>query len=156
MELRRVAEWPVGMATTIGENKTHVRYAPGACPAGTGTGGARRRPWGEASHHDPESPPQRGNAGPLRELIDDRLLDALLERSRDEAGGLRLTGEGTVALRILARSGHDHLSRPRSDGSCEVVEGDAEPVVVWDFGGDVIVTAAQVLPERVVGGEDPR
>src|SRR5260370_34487255 len=31
---------------------------------------------------------------PLRQLMDDRLLDALLERSRDEAGGLRLTGEG--------------------------------------------------------------
>jgi hypothetical protein len=25
--------------------------------------------------------------------MDDRLLDALLERSRDQAGGLRLTGE---------------------------------------------------------------
>jgi transposase-like protein len=33
---------------------------------------------------------------PLRELIDDRLLDALLARSRDEAGGLRLTGEGSM------------------------------------------------------------
>jgi hypothetical protein len=33
---------------------------------------------------------------PLRELTDDRLLDALLERSRDQAGGLRLTGEGPV------------------------------------------------------------
>jgi transposase-like protein len=33
---------------------------------------------------------------PLRELIDDRLLDALLERSKDEAGGLRLTGEGSM------------------------------------------------------------
>src|SRR5690348_6637770 len=33
---------------------------------------------------------------PLRELVDDRLLDALLERSRDEAGGLRLPGEGSM------------------------------------------------------------
>jgi putative transposase len=33
---------------------------------------------------------------PLRELMDDRLLDALLERSRDSAGGLRLTGEGSM------------------------------------------------------------
>jgi transposase-like protein len=33
---------------------------------------------------------------PLRELMDDRLLDALLERSRDRAGGLRLTGEGSM------------------------------------------------------------
>jgi putative transposase len=33
---------------------------------------------------------------PLRELVDDRLLDELLARSRDEAGGLRLTGEGSM------------------------------------------------------------
>jgi putative transposase len=33
---------------------------------------------------------------PLRELMDDRLLDALLERSKDEAGGLRLTGAGSM------------------------------------------------------------
>src|SRR5882672_9737418 len=33
---------------------------------------------------------------PLRELMGDRLLDALLERSRDQAGGLRLTGEGSM------------------------------------------------------------
>jgi putative transposase len=33
---------------------------------------------------------------PLRELIDDELLDELLARSRDEAGGLRLTGEGSM------------------------------------------------------------
>ncbi|MEU8142391.1 hypothetical protein [Nonomuraea sp. NPDC048901] len=29
---------------------------------------------------------------PIRELLDDRQLDELLARSRDEAGGLRLTG----------------------------------------------------------------
>ena len=33
---------------------------------------------------------------PLRELVDDRLLNALLERSRDQAGGPRLTGEGSM------------------------------------------------------------
>ncbi len=33
---------------------------------------------------------------PLRELMDDALLDALAERSRDQAGGLRLTGEGSM------------------------------------------------------------
>jgi putative transposase len=37
-----------------------------------------------------------GDRVPLRELMEDRLLDALLERSRDEAGGLRLTGEGSM------------------------------------------------------------
>jgi hypothetical protein len=33
---------------------------------------------------------------PLRELMDDRLLDVLLERSRDQADGLRLTGESSM------------------------------------------------------------
>src|ERR1700688_4236062 len=44
------------------------------------------------------SPVPGGGAerAPLRELMDDRLLDALLERSRDQAGGLRLTGEGSM------------------------------------------------------------
>ncbi len=51
---------------------------------------------GEESHYDGENPPSGREAVPLRELVDDRLLDALLERSRDEAGGLRLTGEGSM------------------------------------------------------------
>jgi transposase-like protein len=34
--------------------------------------------------------------------MDDRLLDALAERSRDEAGGLRLTGEGSVLGELVA------------------------------------------------------
>ena len=38
---------------------------------------------------------------PLRELMDDRLLDALLERSRDQAGGLRLTGEGSMLGELI-------------------------------------------------------
>ena len=42
-----------------------------------------------------------------------------------------------------------------SDGDCEVVEGDAEPVVSMDVGGDVAVAAAQVLHEGVTGGQDP-
>ncbi len=50
---------------------------------------------GEVSHYDGGNPPSAAPA-PLRELIDDRLLDALAERSRDEAGGLRLTGEGSM------------------------------------------------------------
>ncbi|MCP2337308.1 transposase-like protein [Actinomadura rupiterrae] len=33
---------------------------------------------------------------PIRELMGDQLLDELLVRSRDEAGGLRLTGEGSM------------------------------------------------------------
>ncbi len=52
---------------------------------------------GDPSHYDRENPPSAGpHEVPLRELIDGRLLDALLERSKDEAGGLRLTGEGSV------------------------------------------------------------
>jgi putative transposase len=43
-----------------------------------------------------------GQKAPLRELMDDRLLDALLERSRDEAGGLRLTGEGSMLGELVA------------------------------------------------------
>jgi len=51
----------------------------------------------ETAHYDGENPPSAGlQAVPLRELLDDRLLDALLERSRDEAGGLRLIGEGSM------------------------------------------------------------
>src|ERR1700678_570502 len=34
--------------------------------------------------------------------MDDRLLDALLERSRDEAGGLRLTGAGSMLGELIA------------------------------------------------------
>jgi putative transposase len=52
---------------------------------------------GDPSHYDGENPPDAGReAVPLRELMDNRLLDALLERSRDEAGGLRLTGAGSM------------------------------------------------------------
>lgn len=42
-----------------------------------------------------------GARRPLRELMDDRLLDALLERSRDQAGGLRLTGEGSMLGELI-------------------------------------------------------
>ena len=60
---------------------------------------------------------------PLRELMDDRLLDALLERSRDAAGGLRLTGEGSmlgelvkaVLERALEAELTAHLGYERND-----------------------------------------
>jgi hypothetical protein len=43
---------------------------------------------GQAAPYGGEKSPLSGQRlAPLRELIDDRLLDALLERSRDEAGG---------------------------------------------------------------------
>lgn len=62
-----------------------VRAGDGTMPAVTGDGAG---PAGDGG-------PGPGRV-PLRELMDDRLLDALLERSRDEAGGLRLTGEGSM------------------------------------------------------------
>lgn len=60
---------------------------------------------------------------PLRQLMDDRLLDALAERSRDEAGGLRLTGEGSmlgelvkaVLERALEAELTAHLGYERND-----------------------------------------
>jgi putative transposase len=60
---------------------------------------------------------------PLRQLMDDRLLDALAERSRDEAGGLRLTGEGSllgelvkaVLERALEAELTGHLGYERND-----------------------------------------
>ena len=51
---------------------------------------------GDPSHCNRENPLSAAPAAPLRQLMDDGLLDALLERSRDEAGGLRLTGEGSM------------------------------------------------------------
>src|SRR5216683_2223706 len=51
---------------------------------------------GAAAYHDGENPPSGEPLVPLRQLMGDRLLDALAERSRDEAGGLRLTGEGSM------------------------------------------------------------
>ena len=81
---------------------------------------------GEAAHYDGGKSPLTGRAaGPLRELIDDRLLDALLERSRDGAGGLRLTGEGSmlgelvkaVLERALEAELTAHLGYARHDPS---------------------------------------
>jgi putative transposase len=72
--------------------------------APAGDNGAMPGMAGDDAYRDGGSPRAGGPAGllpdparvPLRELMDDRLLDALLERSRDEAGGLRLTGEGSM------------------------------------------------------------
>ena len=66
-------------------------------PAGMVHGAGPEGVLGDPSHYDGENPPSAGrDAVPLRQLMDDRLLDALLQRSRDEAGGLRLTGEGSM------------------------------------------------------------
>lgn len=47
-------------------------------------------------------PVVEGARVPLRELVDDQLLDVLLERSKDEAGGLRLTGAGSMLGELVA------------------------------------------------------
>jgi putative transposase len=47
-----------------------------------------------AAHYGGENPPS--STGSLREVLDDNVLDLLLEHSKDEAGGLRLTGEGSL------------------------------------------------------------
>ena len=68
-----------------------------AVPAGMVQASGPGEVLGDPSHYDGENPPSAGrDVVPLRELMDDRLLDALLERSKDEAGGLRLTGEGSM------------------------------------------------------------
>ena len=59
-----------------------------AVPDQPGTEGS-----GGIAHHDGQIPPARV---PVRELLGDDVLDALLERSKDEGGGLRLTGEGSM------------------------------------------------------------
>jgi hypothetical protein len=59
---------------------------------------------------------------PLRELMDDRLLDALLERSRDQAGGLRLTGEGSM-LGELVRAVLERGPGVRAHGAPGICEG---------------------------------
>jgi putative transposase len=59
-----------------------------AVPGKPGTAGN-----GVMAHHGGVNPP---GWVPVRELLGDELLDALLERSKDADGGLRLTGEGSM------------------------------------------------------------
>jgi putative transposase len=88
----------------------------GVMPAMTGDGENVPAGGGPAGGPDPARVP-------LRQLMDDRLLDALLDRSRDEAGGLRLTGEGSmlgelvkaVLERALEAELTAHLGYERND-----------------------------------------
>src|SRR5579859_2441887 len=75
-----------------------VNRGTGGPGALAGDGGERPAAGGRDAAGDGQGPGAGGPADrvPLRQLMDDRLLDALLERSRDEAGGLRLTGEGSM------------------------------------------------------------
>src|ERR1700734_3440519 len=49
-----------------------------------------------AGNGDRSGVPDPGQKIPVRELLGDQALDALLAQSRDAAGGLRLTGEGAL------------------------------------------------------------
>jgi len=60
------------------------------------------RPGAVAGEEPPAAAGPEAARVPLRELVDDRLLDALLERSRDAAGGLRLTGAGSMLGELVA------------------------------------------------------
>jgi hypothetical protein len=85
------------MAAAYGEKRSHIRYTPRARPGRDGACCRTPRGFGGTPLIATGNPPAAGpEAVPLRELIDDRLLDALLARSKDEAGGLRLTGEGSM------------------------------------------------------------
>ncbi|MGO9297122.1 MAG: hypothetical protein ACLP52_25125 [Streptosporangiaceae bacterium] len=44
----------------------------------------------------------------------------------------------------------------RSDDQRELVEGCADPVAGGYLGGEFIVPAAEILDERMPGGDDPR
>ncbi|AQZ62987.1 hypothetical protein BKM31_17320 [[Actinomadura] parvosata subsp. kistnae] len=61
---------------------------------------------------------------PLRDLLGDHVLDLLLERSRDGAGGLRLTGEGSMlgelVKAVLERALEAELSSHLGYGKHEV------------------------------------
>jgi hypothetical protein len=75
----------------------------------------------------------------------------------DAVGGCmraRAMGSTVAMRRPCARQGMITRMPRWSYGDCQVVEGDA--VAVGDVGGDGVVAAAQVLHERVSGGEDPR
>jgi hypothetical protein len=97
------------MVTVTGENHDYVvtRQEPG--PAGLAQTAEVDGLLGERSHYGGENPFSRAGGRPLRELINDRLLDALLEWSRDEAGGLRLTAEGSMLGELR---GHGRSSCP--------------------------------------------
>ena len=43
-----------------------------------------------------------------------------------------------------------------SDGGCEAVKGDPEPVAGRGVGDDLVVAAAQVLDEGMTGGQESR
>ena len=106
-----------------------------AGPGAVAAGGSGPGPAGGADAAGAGQGPGPGGAAarvPLRQLMDDRLLDALAERSRDEAGGLRLTGEGSmlgelvkaVLERALEAELTAHLGYERGDRAGRGGHGD--------------------------------
>src|ERR1700728_875665 len=113
---------------------------------------------------------------PLRELMDDRLLDALLERSRDQAGGLRLTGEGSMLGELVravleraleseltAHLGYEKGGRAAAGGNArngaiaKTVQTGVGPVplqVPRDRAGTFEPLLVPKRAERVAGGRD--
>jgi putative transposase len=97
----------------------------------TGPGGAA-----QADEAAGVAPAQRR---PLRELMGDGLLDELVQRSLDEAGGLRLTGEGSmlgelvkaVLERALQGEMTAHLGYERSEQGGSAAAGNARNGSAW-------------------------
>ena len=65
----------------------------GAVPGKPGTAGN-----GDVAYHGGQYPAGQAR---VRDLLGDEVLDALLERSKDENGGLRLTGEGSMLADLV-------------------------------------------------------
>jgi putative transposase len=90
---------------------------------------------------------------PLRELMGDGLLDELLQRSLDEAGGLRLTGEGSmlgdlvkaVLERALEGEMTAHLGYERSERGGSAAPGNARNGSTWK----TVQTGVGPVPLRV-------
>jgi hypothetical protein len=109
---------------------------------------------------------------PLRELMDDRLLDALLARSRDQAGGLRLTGEGSMLGELVkavparardgltAHLGYDRHGRERPAGAGNYRNGTIDKTVQTGVGPVPLAVLAHRAPVppavRHVPPADPR
>lgn len=51
---------------------------------------------GNPAHYGEQNPPHPAERVPVRELLGDEVLDLLLAQSKDEAGQLKLTGEGSM------------------------------------------------------------
>jgi hypothetical protein len=87
-------------------------------------------------------------------------LASIPQPSRNAKGcarSRRLSVKALLRCAIPVRGQRMITRMPRwSNGDCQVVEGDAEPVAAGGVSGDVVVAAAQVLHEGMTGGEKSR